>query len=77
MDFYCAQKKLIIEVDGPIHEYSKEEDSNRQQYLENLGFTVLRFNNDEVIYDLNKVICAIMKSVSGNNGPPLSEIGEG
>jgi len=47
-DFYCAEKRLIIELDGPIHLQRKEYDSNRDDVLKNLGFHVLRINNEEV-----------------------------
>jgi very-short-patch-repair endonuclease len=47
VDFCCPSEKLIIELDGDPHgEYSKiQKDENRDKYLENLGFTVLRFEN--------------------------------
>jgi very-short-patch-repair endonuclease len=47
VDFFCASEKLIIELDGHPHgEYNKiEKDINRDQYLEGLGFTILRFEN--------------------------------
>ena len=46
-DFCCPSEKLIIELDGAPHgEYHKiQEDENRDKYIENLGFTVLRFEN--------------------------------
>jgi very-short-patch-repair endonuclease len=37
VDFYCAKARLIIEVDGLIHQYQKEEDLIRQQFLEELN----------------------------------------
>jgi very-short-patch-repair endonuclease len=77
VDFYCTQKKLIIELDGPIHQFTKEEDSFRQRYLESLGFLFLRFKNDEVLNDLENVLLTISKTISDHNEPPLSEIGEG
>ena len=42
IDFYCREKKLIIEVDGEIHDFQKENDSIRQEFLEEFGYTVLR-----------------------------------
>jgi very-short-patch-repair endonuclease len=47
VDFCCVSEKLIIELDGNPHgEYHKiEEDKKRDQYLEGLGFSVLRFEN--------------------------------
>ncbi len=60
VDFACLSKKLIIEVDGEIHEFQKEEDQQRQLLLEEKkGYTFLRFQNDEVLNDINKVIVKI------------------
>jgi len=47
-DFACLKVKLIIEIDGPIHNNQKEYDVYRQQVIESSGFTVIRFTNDEV-----------------------------
>jgi len=53
VDFYCASEKLIIELDGNPHgEYFKiEKDIKRDQYLEGLGLSVLRFENRLVFRD--------------------------
>nr|MCU4177914.1 endonuclease domain-containing protein [Marinilabiliaceae bacterium N1Y90] len=39
-DFYCHEKRLVVEVDGEIHEYQKEYDEGRTAELERLGITV-------------------------------------
>ena len=74
VDFYCREKKLIIEVDGEIHDFQKENDSIRQEFLEELGYAVLRFKNEEIINDLKKVLEKIKSSINcflneGNNHP--------
>jgi very-short-patch-repair endonuclease len=53
VDFCCPSEKLIIELDGNPHgEYHRiQQDENRDKYLENLGFTVLRFENRFVFQD--------------------------
>jgi very-short-patch-repair endonuclease len=56
VDFYCAEAKLIIEIDGPVHEYSEEEDVIRQEFLESRGFRVLRFTNEHVFNSLDDVL---------------------
>jgi very-short-patch-repair endonuclease len=48
VDFYCRSAQLVIEVDGPVHQYTAEQDAVRQEYLESLGLQVLRFTNEEV-----------------------------
>ncbi|TQD38558.1 leucine--tRNA ligase [Haloflavibacter putidus] len=57
VDFVCLDKKLIIEVDGEIHQFQKEKDEERQLILEQkLGYKTLRFTNDEVKNFHSKVI---------------------
>jgi len=56
VDFFSPEIDLIIEVDGEVHEFSVDEDRARQHFLELLGFTVLRFSNDEVQNDISEVI---------------------
>ena len=62
-DFCCLEKRLIIEVDGLIHQYTAEEDSIRQEYLEVVGFTVIRFTNDDVEQDINAVLETISQTI--------------
>ena len=50
VDFYCHELKLIIEVDGPIHENQKEYDYIREKHLKDLGYIILRFTNEEVLF---------------------------
>ncbi len=56
-DFMCKELQLIIEVDGITHSYEEvaENDMKRQWNLENAGFTVLRFTDEEVLHHINLV----------------------
>ena len=56
VDFYCSEAKLVIEIDGPIHQYHEEEDAVRQSFIESQGLRLLRFSNDEVNINLDKVM---------------------
>ncbi len=47
-DFMCYEKNLVIEVDGLIHAFQKEEDEHREKILESLGLNILRIRNEEV-----------------------------
>jgi len=47
-DFYCHELKLVIEIDGKIHDYNKENDKQRDMILSLLGLNVLRFKNEEI-----------------------------
>ena len=67
VDFYCSKSKLVIEVDGPIHQYQPEEDAIRQEYLENQNLKVLRFTNDVVLKNIDEV----MKQISSCLPHPL------
>jgi len=58
-DFYCADKALVIEVDGPIHATQKEQDEYRQMLLEILGLRVVRFSNYNVLNNSVRVREAI------------------
>ena len=49
VDFVCLAKKLVIELDGKIHQFEKEKDKIRTIHLNNLGYEVIRFPNDEVL----------------------------
>jgi len=56
MDFYCSKLRLSIEADGPIHDEQKQYDKMRQKYLEKNSIRVLRFKNEEILCELEKVI---------------------
>ena len=80
VDFYCHEIRLVIEVDGSIHdqEHQREWDLNRQAALENLGLTVIRFRNEEVIRNVRRVVREIAEVVGRCSPPPQpSPRGEG
>jgi very-short-patch-repair endonuclease len=56
VDFYCVEHRLIVEVDGPVHEYTPEDDAIRQAYLESKGLRVLRVTNADVFRNLDGVL---------------------
>ena len=58
VDFYCAKAKLIIELDGSQHYKpdDQEKDALRDAELNSLGFTVMRFSNDEVMREIEAVV---------------------
>jgi very-short-patch-repair endonuclease len=64
VDFFCASEKLIIELDGNPHgEYHRiEKDIKRDQYLEGLGFSILRFENRLVFQEPEYVKNEIRKN---------------
>jgi very-short-patch-repair endonuclease len=56
VDFYCAEARLVVEVDGGIHDYTQEEDAIRQEFLESLGLRVVRFRNEDVLEEIEGVL---------------------
>ena len=48
-DFICLSKKVVIEIDGEIHKFQKEQDEKRTSNLNKYGYEVIRFSNDEVL----------------------------
>ncbi|RLD61455.1 MAG: hypothetical protein DRJ01_07880 [Bacteroidetes bacterium] len=47
-DFYCEKEKLVVELDGRIHDFSKRDDKKRDAILNDLGIKVLRIKNEEL-----------------------------
>lgn len=69
VDFYCPEKRLVIEVDGPSHFMSdavREYDTQRQEYIESHGMTVFRCTN----YDVYQNIHGVIDTISGIVGEP-------
>ena len=65
-DFFCFEKKLIIELDGPFHEdkVRKIYDIRRQSELEKMGYKVIRFKNEEIINNFEKILTTIENLVT-------------
>ena len=57
-DFICLSQKLIIELDGAYHNTPKQElnDQQRTEWLENKGYCVIRFTNEELYSNIDKVL---------------------
>ncbi|MCL4507291.1 MAG: DUF559 domain-containing protein [Chloroflexi bacterium] len=56
VDFYCHAARLVVEIDGPIHEQQRDHDAERSQIFQSLGLQVIRFTNDDVQYNLLEVL---------------------
>jgi very-short-patch-repair endonuclease len=59
-DFLCDEHMLILELDGDSHIGQFQYDTQRQQKLEQAGFRVVRFGNDDVLRDFDAVLGAIL-----------------
>jgi very-short-patch-repair endonuclease len=64
LDFYCPACKLAIEVDGSSHITKTEADNDRTSVLEAHGIKVMRFQNEEVLDNLDAVLNRILEAVA-------------
>lgn len=58
-DFYCAEKKTVVELDGPIHKYTRYYDYQRDLVLKKRGLRTLRISNKELL-DIEEVKLKIL-----------------
>ena len=65
-DFYCVKAGLIIEVDGGVHEGQQDADTERDDCLQAMGLTVLRFTNVAVLSKMPEVLDRIRRTALGS-----------
>ena len=67
VDFYCASKKIVVEIDGSQHYdgVEKEKDKIRDEYLNSLGIKVLRYSNRDVNQNFRVVCTDIYNHIFG------------
>ncbi len=79
VDFYCAAANLVIELDGSQHFESDHQvkDQERDLMLESLGIVVLRFDNRQVLTELDAVMNVVFSTVEKQipPGPPFTKGG--
>jgi very-short-patch-repair endonuclease len=63
-DFYCHKVKLVVEADGPIHQFKKEYDKNRDEVLMALDLKIVRFENDQILNDIQNVLKTIKDNLA-------------
>ncbi len=63
VDFYCHKLKLIIEVDGGIHNDQIEYDNRRETWLKSQGYNIVRVNNEECIHLTDKALKIIKTKI--------------
>ncbi len=66
VDFYCPKLKLIIEIDGDIHFYEENivADKRREAYFRGLGLKIIRYNNLDIIKNIDSVLVDLKKIIS-------------
>ncbi|MCB1806771.1 MAG: endonuclease domain-containing protein [Candidatus Competibacteraceae bacterium] len=70
VDFYCAEKATVIEVDGSSHDNKQREDIERDQYLESLGLTVIRLLAKDVLQNMEGVVGFLKNHPALSATPP-------
>ncbi|WP_288280360.1 endonuclease domain-containing protein [uncultured Prevotella sp.] len=66
VDFLFRKSKLVVEIDGGYHftDEQQEDDALRTDWLEHQGYKIIRFKNEQVLFDTNKVIEILKVSLS-------------
>lgn len=80
LDFYCAEIKLAVELDGGQHSEAVVYDSNRENWLSAQGIRVLRFWNNQMLTETEAVMEVIYQAVvetSSEQATPFPQAGEG
>ncbi len=65
VDFFCAELKLVVEVDGDVHAGREDRDAARQAALESVGLKLVRFTNNDVIETLDGVLTVLWNLCGG------------
>ena len=69
-DFYCYEARLVIECDGSVHDRNEQwhHDQNRDAYMIAQGLRVLRFTNEQILNDAEKVLAEISQYLPSPSG---------
>jgi very-short-patch-repair endonuclease len=74
VDFVCLKSRLIIEIDGPSHDARQHIDRSRDIYLQHMGYTILRFSNDDIYDNSEGVILQILHTAKGLSDEPYAPL---
>ena len=66
VDFFCAEKRLAIEVDGDIHSFKEQikRDIKREDYLKNIGIQIIRYNNHDILTNIEEVMNDLFRRIN-------------
>lgn len=72
VDFYCPTMSLVVEVDGDVHteKSAQKKDKAWEGYFQSLGLRVIRYNNDDVLNNLNGVLEDLLGQLSKDSTSP-------
>ena len=77
VDFASKAARLIIEIDGDTHFAEDRYDARRTEFLESLGYRVLRFGNNDALKNLEGVLSVVTKALRDTPLPTLFPQGRG
>jgi very-short-patch-repair endonuclease len=77
VDFFCGAERLVVEVDGGVHESQQEADRQRQELLESLGLRVVRVSSELVERNLEQALTLVRQGFSPHPLAPSPKEGEG
>jgi very-short-patch-repair endonuclease/restriction endonuclease S subunit len=69
VDFYCHERRLVIELDGVIHASKRAKDHKRDAWMQAQAFNVLRFPNEQLLDDPESILITIADTVCGLESP--------
>lgn len=77
VDFYCANLRLAIEVDGNLHDFQKQRDKERDDFLkQSFGIKIIRFRNEDILKNPEKVLKKLLSIINPLPTSPLSKRGK-
>lgn len=74
LDFYCPTCKLVVELDGSVHEGQANYDDARTQHLHHYNYRVIRFCNEEVLQNLPSVLKRILEAAWEEPPNPVDDL---
>jgi very-short-patch-repair endonuclease len=70
VDFFCAEKGVVIEADGASHHGREDYDAQRDAYLKGLGLTVIHITVKDILQDMAGVLMGLDRGIAGVERPP-------
>lgn len=64
VDFFCESLNLVVEVDGPVHQFNQKNDAIREWRIKKLGTRMIRFSNEEVLKNPKRVANKILNAMN-------------
>lgn len=73
VDFYCHELKLVLEIDGKIHDFQKEYDQEREAIINDFGLRIIRIKNEET-KDKNELKIKLTELICNLDSPLSNEV---